>query len=167
MTVPGSDDLVAARVRVMQIVIGALLIGVAVFAGIALFLRQQRNNPPPATPTVSYMALGFAVATFAARLVVLPSIERGARKTPALQAGTDLNRWLNLYQTRMIVGAALLEGPAFFALAAYLIEGTPWAFGLAVLLWLAMAWLHFPTRDRVAAWIAEQQDAAAQSRTGA
>jgi hypothetical protein len=160
MTDPGSDDLMSARVRVMQVVVGALLFGVAFFALIAVSIRQQQNNPPPAVPMISYMAIGFAVAVFAARLFVLPMVQAAAQKNPALQAGTDLNRWLTLYLTRMVVGAALFEAAAFLSLMAYMIEGTPWTFVLAALLWFAMAWLHFPTRERVAAWIAEQQDAA-------
>ncbi len=168
MTATGSDDLVASRVRVMQIIVGALLLGVAVFAGIAVFNRQQQNKPGPAVPVVSYTAIGFAVVAFASRLVLMSIFAATARKSFArVGSEVDLKRWLDLYQTRMIVGAALLEAPAFCALLGYLVEGAPWALGLAGVMWLALAWLHFPTRERVAAWIAAQQDAAAQSGAGA
>jgi hypothetical protein len=151
----------------MQIICGALLLGIAVFAGFAVFFRQQNNNPAPAGPLISYTAIGFAVATLAARLLVLAMLEATARRTLTGQKNQmDPKRWLDFYQTRMIVGTALLEGAAFCALLAYMLEGTPWTVGMAVLLWVAIAWLHFPTRDRVAAWIAAQQDAASLGRTG-
>jgi hypothetical protein len=68
---------------------------------------------------------------------------------------TDAERLAFVYQTQKIMGAAMNEGCAFFALIAYMIEGNVIALGLALLLIAGVA-LRFPRRDQVAAWIDDQ-----------
>ena len=60
-----------------------------------------------------------------------------------------------LYQTQLIVGAALLEGAAFFAGIAFMLERDPIAAGMALVL-LAVLAARFPTRDRIEAWLEQQ-----------
>src|SRR5207247_2639708 len=48
-------------------------------------------------------------------------------------------RWWALYQVRLIITAAMLEGVIFFQLIAYLIEGVAWSLGLAALFLVALA----------------------------
>ncbi len=62
-----------------------------------------------------------------------------------------------VYQTQLIIASALNEGPAFFAGVAYLIGKDTIALGVGVLL-IAVLASRFPTRDRVARWIDEQQE---------
>jgi hypothetical protein len=64
------------------------------------------------------------------------------------------------------MGAALNEGPAFFASLAYLIGSHPIALGLAVLLIGALI-VRFPTRLRIASWIDRQQELLIQDRQAA
>jgi hypothetical protein len=71
---------------------------------------------------------------------------------------------MGVYQTATIVGAALLEGAAFFLLVAYFVEGTSWTLPAALAVWLLLAWLHFPTRSSVEHWLTEQQDEARRER---
>ena len=61
------------------------------------------------------------------------------------------------YNTQFIIGAALIEGAAFFAAVAYFIGKNPIALGLALFL-VGMILMRFPTRLRVAAWIDSQQE---------
>ena len=61
------------------------------------------------------------------------------------------------FLTQLIVGAAMNEGAAFFALVAYLIEKNPIALGLAVVL-IAGVISRFPTTGRVERWIEQQQE---------
>jgi hypothetical protein len=62
-----------------------------------------------------------------------------------------------VYQTSLIIGAALNEGPAFFALIAYMVEGLPAILGVAAFLILGVA-ARFPTRARLEQWIDAQKE---------
>ena len=58
------DEITSARVRTAQIVAAALLSGVLIFAGIAVFLVQQRGkglSPPTGMPVISYAAVALFV----------------------------------------------------------------------------------------------------------
>ncbi len=65
--------------------------------------------------------------------------------------------WWALYQTRCILGAAPLEGAAFFQLIAYYLEGLPLYLGLAGGL-LVLLLLRFPTRHGVESWVTAQRE---------
>jgi hypothetical protein len=68
--------------------------------------------------------------------------------------------------TQFIAGAALNEGPAFFASIAYMIVSRPVALGVALLLLGALI-IRFPTRPRIASWIEGQQELLVQDRQAA
>ena len=61
----------------------------------------------------------------------------------------------SVYQTQLMLGAVLTEGPAFLALIAYLLEGSPLALGAALALLVALI-ARFPTRARLEHWIEQQ-----------
>jgi hypothetical protein len=75
----------------------------------------------------------------------------------------DAGSLMAVFQGKIIVGAAMLEGGAFFAAIAYLVEGGPIALALAVVLWLGIA-AHFPTLPRVIGWIERQLEWLDQER---
>ena len=60
-----------------------------------------------------------------------------------------------VFQTQLIIGAAMLEGGAFFAAIAYMLERSPIAAGMALVLLVVLA-SRFPTRDRIQAWLDHQ-----------
>jgi hypothetical protein len=64
----------------------------------------------------------------------------------------DTGRLLPVYQTQLIMGAAINEGMAFFAAIAYMLERHPIALGTAIVL-LGGLVARFPTADRVNAWL--------------
>jgi hypothetical protein len=72
----------------------------------------------------------------------------------------------SVYMTQFILGAALNEGPAFFASIAYMIGSRPVALGVALLLLGALI-VRFPTRPRIASWIEGQQELLVQDRQAA
>ena len=74
-------------------------------------------------------------------------------------ATTPLTGLPAAFLTQLIIGAAMNEGAAFFALVAYLIEKNPIALGLAVVL-IAGVITRFPTAGRV-----ETLDRAAAGKT--
>ena len=166
------DEITSARVRTAQIVAAALLSGVLIFAGIAVFLVQQRGkglSPPTGMPVISYAA----VALFVLELALwrfLPDqiannqvgkIARGAWTpgpgAPATVFATDTDKLLSVFQTKTLVANALLEAVALLGCVAYLVEGRLCV--LAVVGGAALLMLvTFPTRDNVAQWLAERQD---------
>jgi hypothetical protein len=61
------------------------------------------------------------------------------------------------FLSQLIIGAAINEGAAFLALAAYLIEKNPIALAMAIVL-IAGVIARFPTAGRVERWIEQQQE---------
>lgn len=149
-------DYLGKMTRVMQIIVAALAFGVISFLGVVLVLI------PPAAPgerTLTYLSaiVGFfapVVAIFAPRL-----IESKQREAIASGAGTMASRQapetirevagiVSGYQTRLIIRAAFIEGAAFFATVAYMIERQPLSLAVAGALLLALL-SCFPTRSKV------------------
>jgi hypothetical protein len=85
----------------------------------------------------------------------------GAWKLPlqtiAADFRTDASKLLAVRQTSMIVGLALLEGAAFFACIAYLLEGQLWVLAI-ILTAMVLMMVSFPTEGRVQSWLAWQAD---------
>ena len=149
-------------VRTMQIITGALLMGVVVFGVAATVVGENpapaAPNQPPPTPMLTYMAAGFAFIQLGMRAVVPTVMARNA----VAQMQGSLNdsdasklRLAGVYQTKMIIGMALCEGAAFFALIAWMAERELIAIGTAAFLVLVML-TAFPTRSRVEGWIRHQ-----------
>jgi hypothetical protein len=149
----------SAQVRTMQIVAAALMLGVAAFAAVVVFVARGPERPAE-EPIVSILAalvfglngaLSFVVPGFITEKA-MRSIVAG-QWTPPRDAdpatfGTDANKLLAVGQIAMIVRFALLESCAFFGLIAYLVEGQALVLAVpaaAVLLML----MQFPTRARV------------------
>lgn len=135
-------------VRVAQIITGALVMGVVLFAGIAVLVVGALDDPADGV-IVSGMGAAFAVVAFAMHLVVPSMIARQARTY-------DTMRLYGVYQQKTIIGLALLEGAAFFNIIALIIEHNWWSLAIAggLVFWmLAM----FPTRTRVDQWVETQQ----------
>jgi hypothetical protein len=167
MTMPGnmpgnSPEDLAGQVRVMQIILAALVMGMVFFLLVACLAGGMGNGfgPPPMLTT---MALGMAAIMVVARMVVLPMVtsigrrkiagsipetSRGASSRAAADDTTGRIVWqlVALYQTRLIVGAAMLEGAVFFLLVTFLVEHSLWSLGTAIVLILAVA-AHFPTQE--------------------
>jgi hypothetical protein len=175
-----SDELVPpGRLRTMQIIAGALLMGVAIFLGIVLTIVQvqrggQGLGPPQSQPILSLMALG-TLAFMAVTSVVLPNnmvrqglrrIARGEFQPPSAAAASptaDAEQILGLRQVTLIVSLALIEGPAFLGCIAYLLEGRLYVLGVVGLA-LALMLIRFPTEGSVRAWMRQQLDWLEQAR---
>ena len=97
-----------------------------------------------------------------------PSTRGNAAASPSgpetLQS--DTAKLAIVYQTQLIIGAATLEGSAFFAVLAHMLGKNPIALGLAFLL-LGTLIVRFPTRLRIASWIDTQQELLIQERQSA
>lgn len=129
-------------VRVLQIITAAMVMGVVMFAGISVLALEALSDPPDGF-LLSGMAAGFAGIAFVMHLVVPAVIaKQQARSASAEQL-------FGVYQTKTIIGLALLEGAAFLNIVAVMVEHNWWSLAVAggLVFWmLAM----FPTQTRVA-----------------
>lgn len=161
-----SDNLTPERrLMAMRIIVSALLGGLAIFAGVAVAYRYTGHPAAPALMVLTYVSIVFTgVLTLCS--AVVPAIwaataRRGLLATPATDesgspAPIAASKWYEIYQSQLIISAALLEGPAFLALIAFLIEGSPASLGLALFLFIMLA-LKMPSGPRIERWISNQQ----------
>lgn len=145
-----SDSAIDPALLTCRIIAGALVFGVVSFAAVAIVLRL--GDPPAAAMLISLIAVGFAAVMAVARQIVLSLFSGG---TGASEGGGTSGA-LALYQTRMIIGLALLEGAAFFNLVAYLVEGHWWSLAVTAGL-VALMLSAFPTRGRLTQWVADRE----------
>lgn len=179
-------DFIARTTRTSQIIIGALAMGLVFFIAIATLVPFQGVGGPPGgpvappTPIFTYMAFALGIPGFLFSIIVPKviataerrKIARGTWGQPAdsqvkaskdFSEGNDTAKLIAVFQTQLIIGAALNEGPAFFALIAYMLERNPLSLGLAVFLILGVA-VRFPTQIRVEQWIDNQLQLILQER---
>lgn len=153
------------RVMTMRIIVIALLNGIFLFVGIAVYTRATGGGaPPPDVPMLTYVAFLFALPLVLAALVVPRIIEGAAIKNAAKNAtGSEVGALLNIFQQRLIVRSALFEGPAFFALVAYMVEGQWPMLVVAGVMALGIA-TGFPSVSGVQAWLEERRERIAAER---
>ena len=140
--------------RISQIIAGALIAGVVVFGGVAYFIAK---GDAPQFPLISLMAVGFAGVATVMRFVVPTIIVNGGKSQLKQAADNEQQTQLaGLYQTKMIVGMALLEGAAFFNLIAYIMEKQLWSYGVVAFLLGVMA-ITFPSQGQFESWAEEMK----------
>lgn len=145
-----------AGIRICQIIYFALLMGVTFFAGIVFMTSGQAagaGKPAmPANPIIFYMGLAGGMSMIAARFIVPGIVVRTLLKKLPQGTPEDLNaRLFPIFQTRLIIGMALLEGATFFNLVAYMTErqtGSLVMIGVLVSLMTTM----FPTLSQFENW---------------
>jgi hypothetical protein len=159
------------RLRVMQIIVVALLLGVATITGIALYIvivvTGGRGQAPPQDLPIITLVAGLMLATNVPLAFALPSMQlrsalrRMAARTrqadggAGMGSGADVEELLAVRQVTLIVSLALLESVAFMAAIAYMMEAQEAALGIVgtiIVLMLA----KFPTRDRLRMWLDRQ-----------
>lgn len=144
---------IALPVRTMQIIWFAMLMGVSAFGA---FVFLSHRGPPLAEPFITYIAVT-SVAMALVMSFILPSVMSNAAIKATIASLRDMpqeNAWaalVGVYQTKLIIGLAMLEGSAFFAIVAYQIEGLWWSLAAAgVALFFIV--LRFPVASRVEYW---------------
>jgi len=159
-------------VMTLRIIVAALVQGVLVFLAVAVYLRvtavavgfTTSLGPLSLAAVVASMAALF-VQPFLARWIVTTSrqkIAEGTWNPPGGQSPADsyidtgdTGRLLSVYSMKTIVSCAILEGAAFFATTAVLMEGTLICLGIALALAISIA-SRFPFQKQVATWIEQQ-----------
>jgi hypothetical protein len=180
MSAPDYDTVLTNRLWVMRIIIVALVLGLAVFCGIAVVVREMGNMPaPPATPLLTYLSFAWAALMLAGSFIVPVGFMVGQRRRLAQvdyptelahpeTAPTDpavAGMWLGMYHVQLVMGAAMLEGAGFFLLIAYMIEGTVLSLAAGIVFIVLMA-VRFPTRARVERWMDKQRGWLMEQRAG-
>jgi hypothetical protein len=174
MYAPDQDTQLSLYLRTMRIIVSALALGVMTLFVVVVVMRQQNpNRPVPDPPIITFIALGFAGLQFVLQAVIPNLMAAGARRRiaagqwpPGMGASVpadDLGKLCMLYQVRLVVGAALVEGAAFFLLIAYLLEGQIVALAGAAVM-LALVLVRFPTRSGLEGWLSDQQEQLRQER---
>ena len=127
----------------------------------------------PGVPLITYLAVGMGITGLVLSFIIPTVIVTSARRkiakgtwtptamsdptqTAKLYPAGDTGKLAFVYQNQLIIGSALCEGMAFFAGVAYMLERNPLALGMALVSLVCLA-IRIPTRDRVNAWIDQQQ----------
>jgi di/tricarboxylate transporter len=138
------------------------------------------NSP---LPVITYLAVAVGFVNLALSFVIPRMNADRTRRQIALEGPTAVTKGgpseakqvypasysaklAQNYQTQLIIGAALLEGGAFFAAIAYMLERSPLALATAIVLLATLAAL-FPTSDRVNAWLDRQLELLQEERHSA
>ncbi len=162
---PDMEKKRVAVLRMAQVVVAALVLGVVAFMLVAFFVAGGLK-PLRTELTISAIAAIVSVVLIVARFVVPTLMTRKecakiARRTnPASSSdlsGTsvsdgDQEKLLPLFPTRTIVAAAILEGAAFLNLAVFLSEGQVYSLLLAGIMILGIM-AGFPTSGRLTSWL--------------
>lgn len=165
-----------AGLRQVQIAVGALVAGCAIFLVIALaFAPAAAEQAAEDRPWLGWMAAALAVIGCLARAIVPGLIVANGRRKIAAEeppdAGQDRpagqhedqRRLWPLFVSSQIVAGGILEGLVFFALIAYLVEASLLALILAIVLILGLAF-QIPTRSRALHWLEYQRSRLLQER---
>jgi len=151
---------VTQGVRVLQIIVAALMLGVLTFGGVATFLafltEHEVPQPPavPAPPMLAYLAAAFATVLFVVHLIVPMIVLRSSLQQVGSRSSVEELTPVDLvpsYIASTIVACALPEGAAFFNLVAVIIDRQYWSLGVAGAMLVLIA-IRFPTVDGVTTW---------------
>lgn len=162
------ENVLATRLRQMQLIIAALIVGAALFLGGLVVGRHSKvHQPPNAPPVLGAIALGYAGLALVARTIVpglmtSAAVRRMAARPPG-PADEEVASWCGEFQTRLILTTAILEGAALFLGVAYFLTGAGWLLGAAALMLFAMA-AGFPTQSGLSRWVEAQRDRALSRR---
>ncbi len=149
----------AAAVRIMQIIVFALVMGVVSFLGVALVVKQGAFDGEP--EILSWLALGIAGVMFVVHLFI-PGIaastalrQINSEDIRSAEADRRFELIAPIFQTRLILACALLEGAAVLNLVAYIVE--PYVGNVIVAAVLAaMIAGKIPTASKVEFWVQDR-----------
>jgi hypothetical protein len=156
------DDVPQPQLWTMQIICAALMMGVFIPLAIFLFLvLVQQQKPILTKPEDMQMLSLVAIVLLAANAslsLFLPVMMTKSALPRLATSEPSVLQLIALYQTTLIIGLALLEGAAMLGCVAFFLEAH--VVDLAVVgIGLILMAARFPTRGRVATWLAQQRAA--------
>jgi hypothetical protein len=160
---PQADPERRKMVLTLQIIVAALVAGCLFFLLIVLLVVPGKLGSWDLGlgQPMTLAALVVAFSILAARIIVpgvitKQMLQQLARREPKEPDWKDL---FGVYQTTLIIKAAMLEGATFLLLVMHMLERSPWTLALAVVFLLILL-MHMPTPLRVDDWIERQSLAA-------
>ena len=123
-------------------------------------------------PIITYVAVAFGAMLLPMSFVVPVLVSKQQRQAmlsgkttdganPAIATGNRSDAPIGglpaAFLIQLIIGCAISEGAAFFALVAYLLEKNPLSLIMALML-IAAIIARFPTSGRVGRWIEQQEE---------
>jgi hypothetical protein len=143
-----------------QIILAALVTGCLFFLLIVLLIVPGKlggwelglDKQP-----MTVVALVTAFGILAVRIIV-PRVITAQMLRLLFQRESNEPGWgdvFRVYQTTLIIKAAMLEGAVFLLLVMHMIERSPWTLALAVVFVVSLL-LHMPTPQQVDGWIERQ-----------
>lgn len=164
------DTLLRPRIRVMQIIAGAIITGLTGFLVVAILCRGQFGGGQglgaiAGIPLLTALSLGMLIVETPIAFVVPRNLlEKSMRSiTAQAQPEAEASQLLAVRQTTMIITMALFEGVGFLACIATLLEGHILAVSVAVIC-IAIMITNFPTEGRLRYWLDEQQRRLSEAR---
>lgn len=137
MTQPEIRD---EQLRTLQTIVGSLVLGVGLFAGVAVYLIRSGTFGETGA-LIALEAVGVVVVVL---LLTAPLVASRLKDAPA---GADRDTVYQRFQTGTIVGMALREGAGLMGGILAMLSGSlPWLLGLTGVSMLAMI-LAWPRRD--------------------
>ena len=181
--ISGDQDAIRPIAIQGQIIVGALLAGLLCFLVITTVIDV---GPKPAAapgaaateppmPIFTYLAVALGAMLLPMSFVVPVLVSKQQRQvmlsgkttdsaSPATAAGNRsdaanaaIGGLPTVFLIQLIMGCAISEGAAFFALVAYLLEKNPLSLTMALML-IASIIARFPTSGRVGRWIEQQEE---------
>lgn len=154
-------DIILPAEMQLRIIVIALAMGVAMFAG---FTIMQNGLPnllkllAPQFSTLEIIALAIAVSDLM-MANILPQLITAKQRAPLSNKRDpwqqNAQKLGETYKLNTILAAALLEGPAFLALIAFMLDGSVLGLALALVLLLGILSL-FPFPGRMPRWVENQ-----------
>ncbi|MEO1448179.1 MAG: hypothetical protein AAFV07_01560 [Bacteroidota bacterium] len=133
----------ASYLRVLQILFGALIMGLVAFSAIVFFLVEgQEMGGSDLGMQFLIIVVGVTVASIAAGMLISKRVLDDIK--PDAKVGEKLDR----YRSAQLVRYVTAEGPGLLAQIGFLLTGEKQYFALGALLLGYLLWMR-PTRDKI------------------
>ncbi len=167
MSQPEIQDDLFPRLQVMRILFLSMVLGPVLLLLLGFFLPAPDRPQQGEIPLITLVGIVIGGINLMAHLIV-PALLVSKKRNELLSGPAGGNppggevshpreqeAWYSLYQVRLIIAQALLEGAALLLGIAFLIERTRIALAGALVLLACMARL-FPTAEGVQRWVNQQ-----------
>ncbi|MEX2285913.1 MAG: hypothetical protein WD648_02415 [Planctomycetaceae bacterium] len=149
-----------APVQPIQIIVFALMLGVTIFAVVAVFSTLNRQGGPDES-SAPIAAAVLAAAAVVARFLIPPLVARSQMQNVIERRRNDNPLEIDqaiyeVFQTRTIIEGGILEGAALFAIVAFMVSSQWWLLGVPGAL-IALMLVTFPTKGRIEQFIHEHK----------
>ncbi len=147
-----NDARLTSTINNCRLIVVGCMFGLIVFGFIASIVGGEVRS---SVPVLAYLALAFAAQVTAVRQFIPDLFVKSQLKALKNErAGSIAERLEELFQTKLIIGVALLQGAALFNLIAYVLNGQWFSLATAAFM-LALMGMMFPTVHGFEKWAEE------------